>query len=92
LRATAANRSLSQRSVCTNQTSSSSIARFSINSQRIGFTIGTGPLPFVYDMKDGNITVVEPEAEQVRLIHRRYLEIDFSRPDQVESFPVPSHE
>jgi len=43
-------------------------------------------------MKDGNITVVEPEAEQVRLIYRRYLEIDFSRPDQVESFPVPSHE
>ena len=43
-------------------------------------------------MKDGNITVVEPEAGQVRLIHRRYLEIDFSRPDQVESFPVPSHE
>jgi hypothetical protein len=42
LRATAANRSLSQRSVCTNQTSSSSIARFSINSQRLGFTIGTG--------------------------------------------------
>jgi len=41
LRATAADRSLSQRSVCTNQTSSSSIARFSINCQRIGFAIGT---------------------------------------------------
>jgi hypothetical protein len=60
-------------------------------SKRKGLWVG-GPHPFGYDMKDGNITVVEPEAEQVRLIYRRYLEIDFSRPDQVKSFPVPSHE
>jgi hypothetical protein len=27
------------------------------------------------DMKDGKIAVVESEAEQVRLIYRRYLEL-----------------
>jgi site-specific DNA recombinase len=34
-----------------------------------------GPLPLGYDMKDGKIIVVEHEAEQVRLIYRRYLEL-----------------
>jgi hypothetical protein len=28
-----------------------------------------------YDLKDGKIVVVEDEAEQVRLIYRRYLEL-----------------
>jgi site-specific DNA recombinase len=43
-------------------------------SKRKGLWVG-GPLPLGYDMKDGKITVVESEAEQVRLIFRRYLEI-----------------
>jgi DNA invertase Pin-like site-specific DNA recombinase len=42
--------------------------------KRKGFWVG-GPLPFGYDMKDGKIVVVESEAEQVRLIFRRYLEL-----------------
>ena len=36
-------------------------------SKRKGLWVG-GPLPLDYDMKDGKITVVEHEAEQVRLI------------------------
>jgi len=43
-------------------------------SKRKGLWVG-GPLPLGYDMKDGKITVVENEAEQVRLIYRRYLEL-----------------
>ena len=42
-------------------------------SKRKGVWVG-GP-PLGYDMKDGKITVVEHEAEQVRLIYRRYLEL-----------------
>ena len=34
------------------------------------------PLVHGYDMKDGKISVVETEAEQVRLIFRRYLELN----------------
>ena len=43
-------------------------------SKRKGLWVG-GPLPLGYDMKDGKIAVVENEAEQVRLIYRRYLEL-----------------
>ena len=43
-------------------------------SKRKGLWVG-GPLPLGYDIKDGRITVVEHEAEQVRLIFRRYLEL-----------------
>jgi DNA invertase Pin-like site-specific DNA recombinase len=43
-------------------------------SKRKGLWVG-GPLPLGYDMKDGKIAVVENEAEQVRLIFRRYLEL-----------------
>jgi DNA invertase Pin-like site-specific DNA recombinase len=43
-------------------------------SKRKGLWVG-GPLPLGYDMKDGKITVVKNEAEQVRLIFRRYLEL-----------------
>jgi DNA invertase Pin-like site-specific DNA recombinase len=43
-------------------------------SKRKGLWVG-GPLPLGYDMKDGKIVIVEDEAEQVRLIYRRYLEL-----------------
>jgi len=43
-------------------------------SKRKGLWVG-GPLPLGYDMKDGKIVVVESEADQVRLIFRRYLEL-----------------
>jgi site-specific DNA recombinase len=43
-------------------------------SKRKGLWVG-GPLPLGYDMKDGKIAVAESEAEQVRLIFRRYLEL-----------------
>jgi site-specific DNA recombinase len=43
-------------------------------SKRKGLWVG-GPLPLGYDMKDGKVTVVKDEAEQVRLIFRRYLEL-----------------
>ena len=43
-------------------------------SKRKGLWVG-GPLPLGYDMKDGKIAVVESEAEQVRLIFKRYLEL-----------------
>src|ERR1700745_4365175 len=43
-------------------------------SKRKGLWVG-GPLPLGYDMKDGKIAIVESEAEQVRLIFRRYLEL-----------------
>ena len=43
-------------------------------SKRKGLWVG-GPLPLGYDMKDGKIAVVESEAEQVKLIYKRYLEL-----------------
>jgi len=43
-------------------------------SKRKGLWVG-GPLPLGYAMKDGKIAVVEGEAERVRLIFRRYLEL-----------------
>src|SRR5260370_42659248 len=42
--------------------------------RRKGLWVG-GPLPLGYEMKDGKIAVVEDEAERVRLIYRRYLEL-----------------
>jgi site-specific DNA recombinase len=44
-------------------------------SKRKGLWVG-GPLPLGYQMKDGKIAVVEDEAERVRLIFRRYLELE----------------
>jgi DNA invertase Pin-like site-specific DNA recombinase len=43
-------------------------------SKRKGIWVG-GNLPLGYEMKDGKIAVVEEQAEQVRLIFRRYLEL-----------------
>jgi hypothetical protein len=43
-------------------------------SKRKGLWVG-GPLPLGYVMKDGKIAVVDDEAERVRLIYRRYLEL-----------------
>jgi DNA invertase Pin-like site-specific DNA recombinase len=43
-------------------------------SKRKGLWAG-GPLPLGYDIRDDRIVVVEDEAEQVRLIYRRYLEL-----------------
>jgi site-specific DNA recombinase len=43
-------------------------------SKRKGFWVG-GTLPLGYEMKDGKIAVVEEEAELVRSIFRRYLEL-----------------
>ena len=43
-------------------------------SKRKGIWVG-GNLPLGYEMKDAKIAVVEEEAEQVRLIFRRYLEL-----------------
>ena len=43
-------------------------------SKRKGIWVG-GTLPLGYEMKDGKIAVVEEEAELVRLIFRRYLEL-----------------
>jgi site-specific DNA recombinase len=43
-------------------------------SKRKGLWVG-GPLPLGYEMKDGKVAVVASEAEQVRLIYRRYLEL-----------------
>jgi DNA invertase Pin-like site-specific DNA recombinase len=43
-------------------------------SKRKGLWVG-GPLPLGYDMKDGKIAVVKSEAEQVRLIFQRYLDL-----------------
>src|SRR5277367_3984031 len=43
-------------------------------SKRKGLWVG-GPLPLGYEMKDGKVAVVEDEAERVRLIYRRYLEL-----------------
>jgi len=43
-------------------------------SKRRGLWVG-GPLPLGYELKDGKLVVVEEEAERVRLIFQRYLEI-----------------
>jgi site-specific DNA recombinase len=43
-------------------------------SKRKGLWVG-GTLPFGYEIKDGRIAIVEEEAELVRLIFRRYLEL-----------------
>jgi DNA invertase Pin-like site-specific DNA recombinase len=43
-------------------------------SKRKGLWVG-GPLPLGYQLKDGKLTVVEEEAERVRMIFRRYLEV-----------------
>jgi site-specific DNA recombinase len=43
-------------------------------SKRKGLWVG-GPLPLGYHIKDDKIAVVEDEAERVRLIYRRYLEL-----------------
>jgi site-specific DNA recombinase len=43
-------------------------------SKRKGLWVG-GPLPLGYQMKDDKITIVQDEAERVRLIFRRYLEL-----------------
>ena len=44
-------------------------------SKRKGLWVG-GTLPLGYQMKDGKIAVVEDEAERVRQIYRRYLELN----------------
>src|SRR5881392_1682710 len=43
-------------------------------SKRKGLWVG-GTLPFGYEMKEGKIAIIEEEAELVRLIFRRYLEL-----------------
>jgi site-specific DNA recombinase len=43
-------------------------------SKRKGLWVG-GPLPLGYAMRDDKIAVIEDEAERVRLIYRRYLEL-----------------
>jgi site-specific DNA recombinase len=43
-------------------------------SKRKGLWVG-GPLPLGYELRDGKLTVVEDEAERVRLIFRRYLQV-----------------
>src|ERR1700688_4778559 len=44
-------------------------------SKRKGLWVG-GNLPLGYEMKDGKIAIIEEEAELVRSIFRRYLELD----------------
>lgn len=48
-------------------------------SKRKGIWVG-GNLPLGYEMKNGKITVIESEAETVRIIFRRYLEVGAVRP------------
>jgi len=43
-------------------------------SKRKGLWVG-GPLPLGYQLTDGKLTVVEEEAERVRMVFRRYLEL-----------------
>jgi len=43
-------------------------------SKRKGIWVG-GNLPLGYEMREGKIAIVEEEAEQVRFIFRRYLEL-----------------
>lgn len=48
-------------------------------SKRKGIWVG-GNLPLGYEMKDGKVSVIESEAEAVRIIFRRYLEVGAVRP------------
>lgn len=48
-------------------------------SKKKGIWVG-GPLPLGYEMKDGKITIVDKEAERVRFIFRRYLEVGAIHP------------
>jgi site-specific DNA recombinase len=43
-------------------------------SKRKGLWVG-GPLPLGYEIKDGKLAIIEEEANRVRLIFRRYLEV-----------------
>ena len=43
-------------------------------SKRKGIWVG-GNLPLGYEMRDGKVAIVEEEAEQVKFIYRRYLEL-----------------
>jgi site-specific DNA recombinase len=43
-------------------------------SKRKGLWVG-GPLPLGYEMKDGKVAIIEEEAERVRLIFQRYLDL-----------------
>jgi len=43
-------------------------------SKRKGLWVG-GPLPLGYELQDGKLVIVEQEAERVRLIFRRYLDV-----------------
>jgi DNA invertase Pin-like site-specific DNA recombinase len=43
-------------------------------SKRKGLWVG-GPLPLGYELKNGKLRIVEKEAERVRLIFHRYLEV-----------------
>jgi site-specific DNA recombinase len=43
-------------------------------SKKKGMRVG-GPVPLGYEVKDKKLVVHEPEAEQVRLIFKRYLEL-----------------
>src|SRR6201993_4980115 len=43
-------------------------------SKRRGLWVG-GPLPLGYELKHGKLLIVEDEAERVRMIFRRYLEV-----------------
>jgi site-specific DNA recombinase len=43
-------------------------------SKRKGLWVG-GPVPLGYELKDGKLVVVEEEAERVRMVFGRYLEV-----------------
>jgi site-specific DNA recombinase len=43
-------------------------------SKRKGLWVG-GPLPLGYEIRDGKLAIIEEEAERVRSIFRRYLEV-----------------
>jgi DNA invertase Pin-like site-specific DNA recombinase len=43
-------------------------------SKRKGLWVG-GPLPLGYELKEGKLLIADDEAERVRLIFRRYLEV-----------------
>jgi site-specific DNA recombinase len=43
-------------------------------SKRKGLWVG-GPLPLGYELNDGKLLIVDEEAERVRLIFRRYLDV-----------------
>jgi len=43
-------------------------------SKRKGLWVG-GPLPLGYELKEGKLLIVDQEAERVRSIFRRYLEV-----------------